>query len=1456
MISYIINFSIQNKLITGLFTVLLIAWGIYAARQINIDAVPDISNNQVQVITTSEHLTALEVEKFITYQVELAIGNLPGVIEIRSISRFGLSVVTIVFEEDMGTYLPRQLVSEKLKEAEGNIGTELGRPYIGPITTGLGEIYQYTLEALPAYADEYDVMQLRSINDWLVKRQLTMIPGVVEVGSWGGYLKQYEVAINPALLNSYGISLLEVFEVLKNNNENTGASYIEKGSELYYIRGEGLVETLEDIRQTVIKTREGIPIRIGNVAEVGFGHAPRYGAATANGAGEAVVGIVMMLKHANSADAIKHIKQRIAAIEKTLPEGVTIRPFLDRTKLIKKTTRTVSENLLLGGLIVIGALVFFLGVWRAGLIVASVIPLSICFVFGMMHVFGISANLMSLGALDFGIIVDGSVIIVEAITVYLVRDRLKIGQFSIKQKKEYLDKAASRTSSKMMRTAFFGQIIILIVFIPILSLSGIEGKMFRPMAITFSFAIIGATLLCLTYVPMMSALMLREAGQPKGWGVRCMHWMERVYQPIIVRVLKIKGFVLGVAILMIAGSVVIFSQLGGEFIPKLDEGDLALEAEMPAGTNLKEMVQQVSRMEQILLDSFPEVKAVVSKIGSGEVPTDPMPIDRADVMVILAPPEQWTTKRSKAELLDAMQDKLQTLPLAIEFSQPIEMRFNELMTGVKQDVAIKIYGENLDILQEKANEVVALVQRIPGAVDVQAERVVGLPQIVIQYKRNKLAAYGLHVKELNNLVRAAFAGSVAGKVYEEEKSFELVVRLSPSFRKNLRQIQQLYIPLPTGTTVPLSDVANIDWVDAPAQISRDNTRRRIFVGVNIRNRDTESVLQEIQKSLESNLQLPAGYVLSYGGEFENLLQAKQRLSVIVPIVLVLIFIILFISLRTFKQALLIYTAIPFAMVGGVLALRISDMPFSISAAVGFIALFGVAVLNGLVLISKLNELKAQGISDVKQRVYQATLSRLRPIFLTAITDILGFLPMALSTSAGAEVQRPLAVVVIGGVLSASVLTLIVLPVLYVYAEQPVRIRKPALGIIGMVGVIGLFFLVTPSIHAQQNPNTVALDQAITYALEHNGTLQASRHTIQSHTMRQNSAFNLDDPIIKLQYGQYNGFQNDVFLSITQKIALPTVYIRQAKALRAATQQAVVEEKQAQNILITAIKSYWYEIIYLQKQRELLLQIDTLFEKMQAAAILHFEVGNSNQLAKITAQTQYVTIQNKLQKNAADQIIAETKLQALLNAPEPLGLNFQEALNRPLPAAQDLSANPTLQQLQAQVNKQKQQIKLEQNTLLPNLGIGYQNQSLQGSQFVNGVRRLVDRNDRFHSFVLNLNIPLWYWQHSARIRANKQQLQAESNKYTQLQRHLQGKLTALLQEHDKQVSTLQYYTNHLLVQADIMLENAWLGYTEGAIDYIIVAHSVQQATQIKQNYLDELYQSSQLVIAIEHLLANY
>ena len=1057
MFQKLITYSIRHKLVIGVLSIALTIWGVWSLVHLPFDSTPDITDNQVQVITQAPSLGAQEVEQYVTTPVEMALANIPRIQERRSISRSGLSVITLVFDDAADIYWARSQVSQVVeqleKELPKNTETEMG-----PIATGLGEIYHYTIRAKEGYEHKYSLTQLRTMQDWIVRKQLSGTPGVAEVSGWGGYVKQYEVAINTDQLNASGVSVSEVFEALQRNNANTGGSYIEENSNQYYIRGIGVVKNLEDVANITVKTVDGTPVKVGDVAKVQLGHATRFGAVTRNGEGEVVAGIAIMLKGENFQEVIKNVKERISQIQKSLPEGVVIEPFIDRTNLVDRVEGTIARNLIEGGLIVIFVLVIFLGNWRAGLVVASVIPLSMLFAFGMMKTFGIDGNLMSLGAIDFGMIVDSAVIIVEAVVTHINTGHFSQPEvraaylaqcqnggaatpFALTQKQ--MDEEVHFSASRIRQSAAFGEIIIMIVYIPLMTLVGIEGKMFRPMALTVFFAILGAFILSLTYVPMASSLMLsRKVHTRKTFSDRVIEKLQAWYRPVLVWVLARNKDVITGAVALFCVSIVGFKYLGGEFIPSLEEGDFAVEMSMSQGTSLSQMVESCTKAEKLLKKEYPEIKQVVSRIGSAEIPTDPMPVERADIMIALKPKAEWTSAKTTPELMEKMEETLSAIPgLEAEISQPIQMRNNELLTGIKQDVAIKIFGDDLDVLTQQAGKVKKMIEDVPGVSGIFVEEVAGLPQIQVKYNHEKMAAYGVSVDDISEILETTFAGAVAGSLYEGDKKFDIVLRMDPS-QRNVESLEQLSIPLKDGTDIPLSQVADIDYSPAPAQVSHEDGARRIYVGFNVKGRDVQSTVEDIQEILDEKLKLPDGYYYNYGGEFENLQSATNRLMVVIPIALVIILLLLYATVKNVRESLFVFSAIPLAAIGGVWALWLRGMPFSISAGVGFIALFGVAVLNGIVLIGQMNQMQREektadklsasiGVTElIHHRIIESCMVRLRPVLMTALVASMGFLPMALSQGDGAEVQRPLATVVIGGLITSTLLTLLVLPAIY------------------------------------------------------------------------------------------------------------------------------------------------------------------------------------------------------------------------------------------------------------------------------------------------------------------------------------------------------------------------------------------------------------------------------------------
>ncbi len=1447
MLNKIIHFSIHNKLLIGIFTLVLAVWGTISFIHLPLDAVPDITNNQVQVITQAPTLGTQEVEAFITAPIERALANIPDVIERRSISRSGLSVITVVFQDDKDIFWARQMVGERLKEAESEIPTGLAEPFMAPITTGLGEIYHYTIHTKEGYKDKYSPTDLRTLQDWVIKRQLEGTPGVAEVSGWGGFVKQYEIAVDPDKLNALNLTMNDVFEALEHNNENTGGSYIEKGNNLYYIRGIGLVQSLADIEKIVVTNRNGIPVLIRNVGTVQFGSVNRLGAVTRNGEGETVAGITLMLKGEDFNQVIASVKERIAVIQSSLPEGVVIEPFIDRTELVSRTIGTVEKNLLEGGLIVIFVLVIMLGNLRAGLVVASVIPLSMLFAFSLMRLFNVSGNLMSLGAIDFGLIVDGAVIIVESIVIRIVSSRPKYGG-ALMLTQNQMDEQVQQSTSRMMNSAAFGQFIILIVYLPILSLVGIEGKMFRPMAQTVAFAILGAFLLSLTWVPMASALFLsKKTEHTSNISDRIMTFFHKLYTPALNTVLHWKKLTVGIGIIMLILSVLAFNRLGGEFIPTLEEGDLTVEFSMMQGTSLTQMTESTTKAEEILLSKFPEVKQVVSRIGSAEIPTDPMPVERADIMVSMKPKESWREEVcNREEMQEAMEEALSVLPgVSIEMTQPMQMRFNELMTGIRQDVAIKIFGDDLDVLATEAAKAAKLIEKVKGVSEPIVEKVKGLPQIQVTYDRDRLAQFGLNISDVNNIVRTAYAGNTAGVVFEGEKRFDLVVRLERSLRQDISNLENLYVSTPSGNRVPLSQIANIDYKDAPAQVSRESGQRRIFVGFNVRGRDVESTVEEIEEILKSNLDLPTGYYYTFGGQFQNLRQAKERLSIAVPVALALILSLLFFAFRSISQAFLIFTAVPLSAIGGVAALLIRGMPFSISAGVGFIALFGVAVLNGIVLISYFNQLKKEGTMDIHERVKIGTFSRLRPVLMTAAVASLGFLPMALSTGDGAEVQRPLATVVIGGLISATLLTLLVLPILYIWFEKWFMYKSKAAATV-TVTIILLCGTITMDGQAQYS-----LEEAIQYAKTNNPQMKTGLYQIQIEETLRGASYTFPKTSFDIEYGQYNSKSFDNSIGITQSIPNPQNKNAGRTLADANIQSARLSLAVTENDLLYEVRSIWYELAYLLEKRRFLVSRDSLLTDFVEASEVRYRVGEAGSLEKATALSQSGEVRNSLEQINGDINIANVRLQTILAASESVSVPLETKLEKHIiEIPTDAEGNPKLAALQQQIAIKEANIEVVKAQRAPDFMIGYRNQSLITAE-ENAIPSY-DAWDRFHIIQAGIEIPIFGKYNKSRIEAAKLESEMISIDVDYKTKLFESELNQAIQTFDKGKKTVDYFEESALNTANLLLRNAQIAFKEGDIDYVEYVQAISLANNTRIGYLDAIHQYNQAAITIEWL----
>lgn len=1433
MLNKIISFSIKNKLVIGIFTLLLVAWGIYSLTRLPIDALPDITNNQVQIITKAPTLASQEVEQFITYPVERSLSNLPDLVEMRSMSRFGISVITVVFKEHVNIYFARQLISEKLREAADDIPLGMGKPELAPVTTGLGEIYQYTIHPKKGSEHKYSAMDLRTMQDWIVARQLYGIAGVAEITGFGGISKQYEVDLDPDRLRAMDVTIPEIFTALEKNNQNTGGAYIEKKPNAYFIRGIGLMRNISDIENTLIKKQaNGLPLFVKDVASIRLGSPPRYGAMTYNGEKEVVGGIVLMLKGANSAEVVKRVKERMQLIQQSLPKDVVIEPFLDRTHLINRAINTVKKNLIEGALIVIFVLVIFLGNLRAGLIVASAIPLSLLFALGLMHLFGVSANLMSLGAIDFGLIVDGAVIIVEA-----VMHHLEIRNSNMRLTQKEMDDEVYHSSSKIRSSAAFGEVIILIVYIPILTLTGIEGKMFRPMAETVSFAIIGALILSLTYIPMMSALFLsKKPVHKKSFSDKMMAVCYRYYEPLLASAIRYKRVIITVSVVLLAVTIIAFSGLGGEFIPQLEEGDYAIEFVLPQNASLSQTIETVMQAERILRQ-YPEVKEVVGKTGSADVATDPMPPNASDLMVILKDKNQWPKGETFYGLADKMRESLSDIPGVIaEPSQPIQMRFNELMTGIKQDVAVKIFGEDMDTLNIFAQRVAAAIRNIKGVSQPQVERVSGLPQIAIQYDRARLANYGLNIDDVNKIISTAFAGYTAGYIYENERKFDLAVRLDSVHRTSIGNVANLVIPVDNKVQIPLSQVANISYQTGPAQISRENGRRRIVISFNVTGRDVQSVVEDVQKTLQAKVPLPVGYYYTYGGAFENLQHATARLEIAVPVALLLIFILLYFTFGSMKQATLIFTAIPMSAIGGVFALLLRGMPFSISAGVGFIALFGVAVLNGIVLIGTFNQLAKEGITDILERVTKGTQLRLRPVLMTATVASLGFLPMALSSGAGAEVQRPLATVVIGGLLTATLLTLIVLPLLYILITKPPKLKA---GIIP-VAVLFLCCSLPLSSNAQMEAARVSFQDAYEIALQNNLQLKSSDLAFQKSKSLSGTYFSIPKTGIFAENEDIRPSDGKGILKIgiSQSIEWPGLYAAKRDMLRQ-QMQSLSYAKQLQALEIKRnLSNIYYTLWYYLGKQQLWQQLDSFYKASATIARLRVKTGESAGLDSISANAKSMEVALQLKSIENDIQIQQMALKVLLNT-DSLYLPKNETLKKiDIEEIAEAEKHPSLLVQQQAVNVAKADVRIARMSAMPDFSGRFFSQ------------RLYNLPDPYSGFSVTVGLPiLGMGGYRSKIKAAKLEQDYQQTLYKFQQASLKAQLQQAVQALNKNSQMLQYYETVGLKQADEIIKSANLAYKGGEISFAELSQYLNQAVDIRKNYLDTLQQYNQNAIQL-------
>lgn len=1422
MFKAIVHFSIQKKLFVGLTTLFLLLGGIYAMMTLPIDAVPDITNNQVQIVTVSPTLAPQEVEQLITMPIEIAMSNIMNVEEIRSVSRFGLSLVTVVFKESVPTLDARQLINEQIQTVAGEIPTELGTPELMPITTGLGEIYQYVLSVEPGYEEKYDAMELRTIQDWIVKRQLSGIPGIVEINSFGGYLKQYEVAVDPDALYSLNITIGEVFEALNRNNQNTGGSYIEKINKAYYIRSEGMIGKIKDIERIVITNRGGIPIHISDVGSVRFGSAKRFGAMTKDGEGECVGGIAMMLKGANANVVTKELEARVERVQKMLPEGVRVEPYLNRSELVDRNISTVIRNLIEGALIVFIVLIIFLGNVRAGLIVASVIPLAMLFAFILMRVFGVSANLMSLGAIDFGIVVDGSIVILEGILAHIYSRRLMGRTLSA----EEMDREVEAGAGHVARSATFAVLIILIVFFPLLTLTGIEGKYFTPMAKTLVFCIIGALILSLTYVPMMASLFLKRTISSKPtFADRFFGKLNGVYRRTLHFCLRHIWGTIACSFAALAVSLFLFTRLGAEFIPTLDEGDFAMQMTLPAGSSLTHSIELSKQAEETLMKNFPEIKHVVAKIGTAEVPTDPMAVEDADIMIVMKPFKEWTSASSRAEMVEKMKASLEPITGAeFNFSQPIQLRFNELMTGAKADIAIKLYGEDMAELYKKAKEASLFVEQVPGAADVIVEQAMGLPQLVVHYDRAKIARYGMNIEELNTIIRTAYAGEAAGVVFENERRFDLVLRLDNDKVADLN-LDKLFVRTAEGIQIPVSEVATIELVNGPLQINRDATKRRIVIGVNVRDADIQKVVRTIQETLDKHIKLEPGYYFEYGGQFENLQNAIDTLTIVIPVALSLILLLLFFAFKSVTYSLVVFSTVPLSLIGGILALWLRGLPFSISAGGGFIALFGVAVLNGILMINHFNNLR-------KQTKYQMTTNRilakgcphlLRPVFLTGLVASLGFVPMAIAKSAGAEVQRPLATVVIGGLIVSTILTLIIIPVFYrlVNSSAAWKRQRWLKRLLPFLLFLGILF---PT-HAQQ---TVSLEEAVTIALENHPRLKTATASIERSRASRGESWEVSPTTFNYSWGQINGeTRNDNQMEITQSLGslLPPFYKNALVNRQVATgeyyRDLVKKEITAEVKRAWAYYQYAFHLCALYKE-----QIEWA-GRLRKASQLRYEQGDITLLERNMSSTLVADLQTRLSQAEEELQLATRRFSWTCYSDSPLLPMDTTLVLFPARVAEIAPSDIHLNYFRSVADEKKAMLRIERSRFFPELSVGY-------------VRQKIAPLSGLDSWMVGISFPVLFFPQHSRVRQAKidsyiARTEAESNI-----RQLNNKVEELSVALRKEGEHIRYYTTGALPEAEALLKSATVQFKENETDITQFVQSLNAAREIRRGYIEAVY----------------
>lgn len=1461
MLQKIIAFSVKQKLLVALGVVALIVTGMYQLTKLPIDAVPDITDNQVQLITVAPSLGATDIERLVTAPVEQICRNIPGLKNMRSFSRFGLSIVTLVFEEDIDVYWARQQVSERLVVINAQIPKGVGQPQLAPITTGLGEIYQYVLRPAKGYENQWTPTELRTLQDWFVRKQLLGVKGVADVSSYGGYQKQFQVTLNPGKLLSAGVGINEVFDALNKENANTGGSYIEKGPQALFVRTEGLLTNAEEIGSVVVKLGDnGVPVLVKDVANITEGSATRYGAMCYNADGEVAGAVVMMLKGANSNEVVGAVKERVANIQKQLPKGVVMEAFLDRTKMVNNAIGTVEKNLAEGALIVVLVLVLALGSLRAGFVVASVIPLAMLFAIIMMNLFGVSGNLMSLGALDFGLIIDGAVIIVEAILHQLWK---KDHQGAVMKDR---DQVVVQNAGRMMNSAVFGQLIILVVYLPIFSLEGIEGKMFKPMAQTVAFALVGAFILSLTYIPMMCSYFLPQhpsKGQERSEAI--VKKIEKAFEPLLLwAVSKSRWIVMSSAGLLLI-SLVAFSTIGGEFIPELEEGDFAVETRIMTGSSVKASIDYTQQAAKILLDRFPEVEKVVTKIGNGEIPTDPMPMEASDMMVILKDKSDWQSAETFEALAEKMSAALEEVPgLTVGFQFPVQMRFNELMTGAKQDVVCKIYGANMDSLAKMALQLGAIASKVEGAKDIYVEQVGGQPQVVVKYNRSKMALHGIRTETLNQALETAFAGATAGQIYEDEKRFDLVVRLDAKNRSNLEDVSELPIKTESGQILPLKELATVSLIDGPNQIQRENAQRRITVGFNVRGADVQTVVEALQLKVNKQMRLPAGYSLHYGGSFENLQSAKSRLAIAIPVALLLIWMLLYFAFRSVQYSLIIFSAIPLSLIGGIWGLLLRDMPFSISAGIGMIALFGVAVLNGIVLLAEFRRHPSPSTFDeLKQQVVHSTLTRLRPVLMTALVAALGFMPMALSHGAGAEVQKPLATVVIGGLITATLLTLLLLPTLYIALEKRKFKFTHTKSMVTLL--LMAFGLWGTSAHAQTSPTSprwLTLEQALDSAVQHNKQLRQYRYLTASAEQQALSKLSLEPLSISMERGQVNSWYQDQKVGVSQAIAMPQYYRAEYRIRKSMSEAMRYRYGMKELEIKQSVAMLYHHLQHTREQFGLWRNLDSMAVLNLGKIELRLKQGDADALevndAKKVAADIHMRYKQLLQLYESDALELGAWTGLGVKVYPLVAVSGAEGQAPPLLSnfgALNLSDLPAKGLAHANVEMSYQAWQLARAQRLPYLQVGWVQQSFQGYQQLPSGDQFFGRELQFSQYQVGLRVPVVGGGYRRKAAGLKMDYQAATfaEQFVDEQAQLRyEQLKMALAFWDEQ---MQQYKDVLLPAANEQLRLLSLRRDQGEISGLAYGVYLRDAMQTQIDYYQTVHEWESVQLELQYFNPN-